>query len=195
MDPIDVLKLVLSRLEDLNMPYMVGGSFASSFYGVDRSTRDADVVVAMSQDDVGRFVEAFQRDFYLDRGTIERALRAGASFNIIHLKSMFKVDFFVLKQDAFGQESFSRRRSEQLERGSDFHAHLQSPEDTILSKLIWYKLGGGVSENQWRDVTGILKAQGARLDLAYLRKWAPEVGVADLLERVLEEGGQTRGRV
>jgi len=190
MDPIDVLKLVLSRLEDVNIPYMVGGSFASSFYGVDRSTRDADVVVLMSQEHVTRFVDAFQGDFYLDRGMIERALNTGTWFNLIHLQSMFKVDFFVLKQDAFGQESFSRRRPEQLERGSGFRAHLQSPEDTILSKLIWYKLGGGVSENQWRDVTGILKAQGDRLDLAYLRKWAPEVGVADLLERVLEEAGQ-----
>jgi len=187
MDPIDVLNLVVRKLADMDVPYMVGGSFASSFYGVGRSTRDADLVVAMRQEHVEKLVEVFQGDFYLDRGMIERALSAGASFNIIHLKSTFKVDFFVLREEPFGQESFSRRRLEQLEPGSDFRTYVESPEDTVLSKLTWYKLGGAVSENQWRDVLGILEVQAGRLDFAYLRRWALEVGVADLLERVLEE--------
>jgi len=193
MDPLDVLKLVVDRLVELHVPYMVGGSFASSFYGVDRSTRDADVVVLMSHMQVGGFVQAFQGDFYLDRGMIERALDAGTSFNIIHLKSMFKVDFFVLKQDAFGQESFWRRRSEQLKPGSAFRAYIESPEDTVLSKLAWYKRGGGVSENQWRDILGILEVQAGRLDLAYLGKWATELKVTDLLERALGEASHTTG--
>lgn len=194
MEPIDVLKLVVGKLTEMHVPYMVGGSFASSFYGFDRSTRDADVVVAMRQEHVEKFVEVFHGDFYLDRGMIEGALRAGASFNVIHLKSMFKVDFFVLRDEPFGQESFSRRRLEQLEPGSDFRTYVESAEDTVLSKLVWFRLGGAVSENQWRDVLGILDVQAGRLDVHYLHKWATQLRVADLLERAFEEAGETPGR-
>ena len=61
-----------------------------------------------------------------------------------------------------------------------------SPEDTILSKLEWYRLGGEVSERQWRDVLGVLKTCAGELDLDYLHKWAKEIGVTDLLERALQ---------
>lgn len=64
---------------------------------------------------------------------------------------------------------------------------LASAEDTVLAKLEWYQMGGGVSERQWRDVLGVLKVQGERLDWVYLRHWAGELHIADLLERVLAE--------
>jgi hypothetical protein len=62
---------------------------------------------------------------------------------------------------------------------------VKSPEDTLLRKLAWYRLGGEVSERQWNDVLGVLRAQGARLDLAHLHAWGETLGVADLLARAL----------
>jgi hypothetical protein len=61
----------------------------------------------------------------------------------------------------------------------------------VLIKLEWFRKGGEVSTQQWRDVQGVLKVQGSRLDRAYLDKWAPEIGVADLLQRALHDAGMT----
>jgi hypothetical protein len=71
----------------------------------------------------------------------------------------------------------------------ELSAKFASPEDTVLAKLEWYRLGGEVSERQWRDVLGVLRARGSQLDLEYMRKWAGELHVGDLLERGLQEAG------
>jgi hypothetical protein len=62
-----------------------------------------------------------------------------------------------------------------------------SAEDVILAKLDWFRLGGEVSERQWRDILGVLKTQQATLDIDYLQQWAQSLGVADLMEHALEE--------
>jgi len=189
MEPLEILHRVTSKLESLKIPYMVGGSFAGSYYGFARNTHDADLIVAMRQDQVDGFVNAFSHEFYLDRGSIEDALRTRAPFNIIHLESSFKVDFFALREGRFDQESFSRRRLRRIDPNLDTETFLQSAEDTVLAKLEWYRLGGGVSEIQWRDVIGILKAQGERADFGYMRRWSQELGVSDLLVRAVQEAG------
>jgi hypothetical protein len=189
MEPLAILHLVISRLESLKIPYMVGGSFAGSFYGFARNTQDAGVIVGMRHDHVEGFVSTFGDEFYLDQGLIEDALRRRASFSIIHLESSFKVDFFILGDRSFDQQSFARRRLARIDPAIDLESFLQSAEDTVLAKLEWYRLGGAVSEIQWRDIQGILKTQGERLDLRYLQRWAQELGVSDLLARAIEEAG------
>lgn len=60
-------------------------------------------------------------------------------------------------------------------------------EDVILSKLAWYRSGGEVSEQQWNDILGIVAQRRDKLDIEYLREWAPHACVADLLEKALGE--------
>ena len=69
-------------------------------------------------------------------------------------------------------------------------ALVATPEETLLAKLEWYRNSGEVSERQWRDVLGIMMVQGNKLDLAYLRQWAKELKVSDLLERALLDAGR-----
>jgi hypothetical protein len=64
---------------------------------------------------------------------------------------------------------------------------LVSPEDIILLKLEWYRLGGGTSERQWQDILGVLQVQAGRLDQAYLDHWSADLGIADLLQRARQE--------
>jgi len=187
MDPLQILQLVVSILEKLGVPSMLVGSFASSSHGFPRLTQDADLIAELNRDQVDEFVEAFSKEFYLDRGQVEHAITNQTSFNIIHYESSFKVDFFVLRRGGYLEEEFSRRVLKQIDPGTGLAAYVQTAEDALLSKLDWYRQGGEVSENQWRDAIGILKVQAGRLDIDYLQKWAKELGVSDLLQRARRE--------
>ncbi len=187
MEPLQVLQRVTSGLGALGIHYMLAGSFASSIHGLARFTQDADLIVDLRPSQLDAFATAFASDFYVDRGLIQQALKRGTSFNIIHFESSFKVDFFVLGGRGFNREQFSRRVLRQVDPLSEFEAYVQTPEDAVLSKLDWYRRGREISENQWRDVLGMLRQRAGHLDVAYLRKWAGELGVADLLGRACRE--------
>ena len=187
MEPLQILQLVVSTLEKLDVPSMLVGSFASSSHGFPRLTQDADLVVRLNQNQVDGFMEAFSGEFYVDRGQIERAITHQTSFNIVHFTSSFKVDFFVLRTGGYVEEEFSHRVLKQIDSRTGFEAYIQTAEDALLSKLDWYRRGCEVSENQWRDVIGILKIQAGRLDFAYMEKWAEVLGISDLLLRARQE--------
>ena len=190
MNILDVLQQVVSKLEKLRIPYMVSGSAASSFYAFVRTTQDGDLVVALALGQIEEFAAAFEPEFYLDRDSVRRALEMGSSFNLVHLESFLKIDFFPLRKRSFSQQEFSRRQPRLLLKDSIAPAYVATAEDTILSKLEWFRAGGEVSENQWKDVLGILKVQSSRLDLGYLNQWARELHLADLFEKALKEAGR-----
>ncbi len=186
MEILDVLQRVISKLEELRISYMVSGSAASSFHAFVRTTQDGDLVVALGLDQVERFAAAFAPEFYLDRALIRRSLEMGGSFNLIHLESSLKIDFFPLRKRSFSRQEFSRRQPRLLLKESIAPAYVATAEDTILSKLEWFRAGGEVSENQWKDVVGILKMQADSLDFAYLKQWARELHVEDLFEKAFK---------
>jgi len=184
-----VLLLVIEQLEKLGVPYLLGGSMASSVHGMLRATLDADLVVDMRPEQVDSFVQALAGAFYVDDAMIHDAITRRTSFNVIHLQSMFKVDLFILKRRRYDVAQFERRAAQTIDLDPQRTIFVATPEDVILAKLEWYRLGNEVSERQWSDVLGVLKVQADALDLAYLRYWAAQLDVADLLERALETAG------
>ena len=183
------IKLFIKTLEQLNVPYYIGGSIASSVYGVARATMDIDLVLELKQEHVKFLMQALSKDYFIDEETIVDAIKNKSSFNLIHLSTMIKIDVFISAGRKFDDISFERRKRDKISDESDsIQVFLRSAEDTILSKLEWYKSGGSVSERQWKDILGIIKVQGELLDQEYLKKWADELGVKDLLEKALEEG-------
>lgn len=188
-EPLAVTFTVIEVLDSLRVPYFLGGSFASSAQGAARATLDADIVADLRPEQVPAFVDALRDGFYFDADTVEHAVLRRGSFNLIHLKTMFKVDVFVNKGRSFETSQFERRQMGQLSTDPERSAYLSSPEDTVLAKLEWYRLGGEVSDRQWRDVLSVLRVQEGRLDLAYLKAWAEQLAVADLLRRALDEIG------
>lgn len=186
-EQIAVTLLVIDALERLNVRYLIGGSLASALYGVPRATLDADLVADLRWEHAEPLARALAEAFYVDAEMIREAIRQQRSFNVIHLETAFKVDVFVKKPRAFDDAQFARRVRQIVATEPERTAFVASAEDTLLAKLEWYRLGGETSERQWRDVLGIVKTQSERLDLAYLREWAVQLGVADLLEKAMDQ--------
>ena len=179
--------LVTQTLERLGIPYAVGGSLASSLHGVIRSTLDVDIVADMGIEHIQPLVAALSKEFYADDEMMKDALQHQSSFNLIHYETAFKVDIFIRKSRAFDQMQLERRRPSIIATDPEQSLYVTSAEDVILSKLEWYRMGGEVSDRQWRDVLGVLKTRAGELDIAYLRNWAKELQVSDLLERALTQ--------
>jgi len=186
-EPIEVTFKVTGVLEALGVPYLIGGSLASTLHGMVRTTQDSDIVAEMRLEHLQPFVAALQDEFYVDDEMIAESIERHSSFNIIHRETMFKVDVFVPWPRPFLQSQLARAQKQTFAFETEISAKFASPEDTILAKLEWYRIGGEVSEHQWRDILGVLKTRADTLDLDYLRKWASELRVNDLLERALQQ--------
>lgn len=188
-DLLSALAPVVDALEALGVPYYVGGSVASSAHGVPRASVDADLVADLEPGHVAPLVARLQDAYYLDEGRVRWAVEVRRSFNLIHLETMFKIDVFASKRRAFDIEALRRAAVESLGDPAARRYRLASAEDTVLAKLEWFRAGGEVSEQQWKDVVGVLRTAGPRLDPTYLRRWAGELGVGDLLERASSQAG------
>lgn len=187
VDPLDVTLQVVEVLEDLGARYVIVGSMASIVHGMIRSTMDADVLTELEPAHIPQLVSALQERFHIDALAIREAIDNRRSFSLIHLATMFKVDVFISRQRPFDEQQLTRRAIAQVRSGSDRGVWVLSPEDVILAKLDWFRLGGQVSERQWRDILGVLLSQRDKLDTAYLKEWSAALGVSDLLDRAFKE--------
>jgi hypothetical protein len=179
--------LVTQTLEQLDIPYAVGGSLASSLHGIMRATLDVDIVADMRIEHILPLVSALSQEFYADGEMMRDAIERHSSFNLIHYETAYKVDIFIRKLRPYGRIQLERRQKSVIATDPEQSVYVTSPEDTILAKLEWYRLGGEVSDRQWRDILGVIKTRVDRLDLIYLQKWAVELQVVDLLERAVRE--------
>ncbi len=185
---IRALLPLVEALEHLGIKYYVGGSLASSAYGIARPTQDADVVADIRGEHVYLLTKQLGTEYYIDADMIRDAIRHKSSFNIIYQDLMFKVDIFIPKSRRYAQQELLRTRIITIP-GSNRSFYLSSPEDIILNKLEWYKMGGEVSTRQWNDIMGVINRQKSSLDLGYLQQWARELRVESLLARALAEAG------
>ncbi len=185
---IEALSLLVQTLDQLGVVYYIGGSVSSAIHGTLRRTQDVDIIVALQLNQIHQFVQALRSDYYLDEQALQDAVRRGLPYNMLHLATMMKIDLIPLKNRAFTQEEERRAQAQVLEAGTQ-PLRVASAEDAVLTKLEWFEMGGRSSGRQWNDILGILKRQGAAIDLPYLRRWAATLGVRDLLEQALADAG------
>jgi hypothetical protein len=174
VEQVDLLRRTVEILETLAVPYMIVGSFASSVHGEPRMTQDIDIVIDPTASQLDQLCATFEpEDFYVSQEAARQALARRDQFNVIHPDSGNKIDFMIARSDAWGREQIERRIVVPVLPDRD--AYVARPEDVILATLLYYQEGG--SEKHLRDITGVLKTAGARVDRAYVEHWADRLGV------------------
>jgi len=185
-DILFALESVVKAFEKSGIAYYISGSVASSVYGIARATLDVDLVADITYGQVNTLVQLLKSDYYIDEEMISDAIRNQASFNLIHFKTMLKIDVFILKNTFYDRLAFQRKRKDTIDTEGEQEFHIASAEDIILNKLQWYIMGGKVSERQWMDILGVLKVQGNLIDFNYLQHWAEELKMTELLNEAIE---------
>lgn len=191
-DAIEVALIVARALEGLGIPYLVGGSVASTMHGEPRSTLDVDFAIQLEPERAAELCGALGEEFYFDEESVREAARRKGQVNVIHRPSMVKADLYVRPNEGLFASEMARAVLVKLRNTDEATLRVATPEDTLLQKLRRYEAGDRVSDRQWRDVVGILKTRGARLDRQYLEHWADELDLTSLLERALRESGVDR---
>lgn len=187
-EALQVAFRVLEILQRFGIAYHLGGSYASAIHGIPRQTHDVDLVVDLGPEHVPEIARALKDEFYVDEHAVARAVSERSSVNLVHFATGVKVDLFVKGSTAFDASEFRRCIVVRLGDEPPQDVFVKSAEDTVLRKLLWFRLGGEVSDRQWQDVQGIVSVQGERLDVDYLSRWSDQLRVRDLLDRVLTKG-------
>jgi hypothetical protein len=190
-EPIEVTLDLGRILDTLGVPWLVGGSLASSLHGIPRATQDVDIVADLLPEHVRPFVDAVSADFYISEDAVRDAVRRRSTFNVIHFATVTKVDVFVQGRGLRATQEMRRREFFMIDEARGYRLPVASPEDIILQKLDWYRKGEHVSERQWRDVLGVLKVRGSDLDRGWLEAQAEAEGLSDLLRQALEDASST----
>lgn len=174
MELSEFVSRVANALKEVGIPHFVTGSLATIAYGEPRMTIDVDLVAALETANLNRFLAFFpEPDFYVSRVAAEEAIRHYGQFNIIHIPTGLKLDVFIPAQTEFNRSRLNRCRPVPLGKGEP--VLVASPEDAILKKLEYFRQGG--SEKHLRDIAGVLKTQGSKIDFNYIQDWVVRLGL------------------
>jgi hypothetical protein len=174
-----------TALERSAVRFAVGGSWASTAFGEPRFTNDVNIVADLTPENLDRFLGSLPKTFYADPEDARKALSLGRPFNVIYMPMAFKFDFFPAGAFPLGMEELDRAIFLPDSGLSEAPAPFVTPEDILLAKLHWFRAGGEVSEVQWRDIQGLVRAAGATLDRRYLEQGAAKLGISASLERAI----------
>ena len=179
MSATDVFRRFVATLDQVGIPFMLTGSFASSLHGVTRATQDIDLVIAPTEDQLRELVASLPPDaYYVDLEAALDALRRRTQFNVIDLETGWKVDLIVRRDRPFSVLEFERRQEVEY---AGVRLAVASVEDVVVAKLEWAKLGA--SQRQLEDVAGILRLRRDEMDLEYVRGWVQRLGLVEVWER------------
>lgn len=178
----EFLSVVIDALDEVGIPFMLTGSLASSFHGSPRATQDVDLIVPPDREALLQ-LSALLRDrgLYVSDDAVAESVDVRGQFNGIDPESGWKADFIVRKRRPFSESEFESRLPV---RFLELDLSITRPEDLIVAKLEWAKLGD--SERQLRDVADIVRVQGELLDHSEIERWSRELDVLGLWKGVLD---------
>ncbi len=186
LDFSEFVHLIHDALEEVGIPYLIGGALATWAWGEPRTTRDVDLVVEIRRGAAEPLSRALKnRDIHLPADIILATLnddRGDLPLNAIHGSSGFKADLYLLREgDSFRAEAFRRRILVDL--GPELgELYLHTPEDLIINKLDSYSLSQ--QTKHLRDIAAIIENLGEELDEVYIQRWAGKKGLQTLWENL-----------
>jgi len=174
--PFELILRLANLFEATGVAYAVGGSMASSLIGEPRVSMDVDLAIRLVESTSETLLQRLLAEFYVPEDSAREALARHSSFNV--LDGPLKADLFVLGDGPLDRSQIERRVRMWFPDGRG-PVWVTAPEDQVLRKLDWYRAGGRASDNQWRDVVGILRIVGPTLDREHLRSMAELLGLSD----------------
>ena len=184
MTGTDALISLIRTLEEIEVPYMIVGSYSSNYYGIPRSTKDADLVVSLDQSEWKKLILVLppvlepepQSSFEMVTSTRKELIKVKGS--------PFEIELFHLSEDAHDNTRFGRRKRVEIVPG--LHTYLPTAEDVIIQKLRWSR--GAKRSKDFADVVAVLQVQGPdRLDWGYIEEWCGKHQTLDLLAEAKAE--------
>lgn len=190
MDFHELIGKIAKILDNLTIRYAITGGYAVSIWGRLRATFDIDVVIEIEKSKASVLTHALKkisRIAFIDEDMVRQAIERKDEFQFIDVESGIKIDFWVCGDDPFSRARI-KRRVKKIIQGK--RIYFLSPEDLMLSKLLWYK--ESESEQQLADVTSIVRLQKGKLDKEYLKKWAKRQSTIKILEQLQNDYGGTK---
>jgi len=189
LDPLEIAAELADALERVGVRYILGGSLASTALGEPRATLDVDLVADLEPGTLLPWLQRLGPDYAVDVAWARDEVARRGSFQLVHRPTMTRVDVFAPAWVGVHLWKWENRRRLELDPVTKRGIDVTGPEGIVIQKLSWFRAGGEVSDRQWRDVLGVLKAQRGLLDRAALEHWARVCGSADLLARAMREAG------
>ncbi len=185
IDPRNLLIKLSAILDKLGLDYYVTGGMAVSVWGRPRATFDIDIVINLVEPQIEELSIALKKISeygYIDEEASREAIRTHGEFNFIDPESGVKIDFWVASINPTTKREFKRRKSIKIDRRN---VYFISPEDLIVSKLIWYKKT--LSSRHIEDIESVLKISGKKLDMRYLKGRANQIDTDNILRKMMRE--------
>jgi hypothetical protein len=177
----DAAIAVVKALDAAAVPYMLVGSFSSNYYGIPRSTEDADFVIELGDKRVGELVAHLGPQFELERQITFETITGTTRNRIFIADSGFKIELFRLSSDPHDQERFARRVSVPM-TAAMVPVFLPTPEDVIITKLRWNVEGKRSKDRD--DVADVITVQQDALDWDYIHHWCDQHRTRERLDEI-----------
>jgi len=179
----DALLALIRVFTEAGFPYMVVGSYSSNFWGIPRSTKDADVVVHVSAERWAEFPGMLPAGIELDDQMSFKMVTSTRREILRVTGSPFEIELFRLSDDPHDRERFARRVSEEI-----FPAvpvFLPTAEDVIVQKLRWSV--AAKRPKDFSDVVTVMQVQWGKLDWPYIEKWCAEHATLEVLRQAIDQ--------
>jgi hypothetical protein len=173
---------VIRALNEEGIPYMLTGSNAANLYAIPRSTKDADFVVQLDRAGVDGLARRLPPEIEFEAQLSFETVTGTRRYILKIARSAFKIELFLLSDDAHDQLRFGRRRRQQM---ADLDVWVPTAEDVIITKLRWSRQGKRSKDLD--DARNVIEAQMGVLDWPYIERWCNEHGTRAILDSLRAE--------